>query len=42
MNAILRTFTEIIGLTALLIPGLWIAELIHACDLMDRKPFWRR
>jgi hypothetical protein len=37
---IFRTLAAIIGLPALLILGLWIAELIHAGDPIDRKPYY--
>ena len=40
MKYILRTFLVIVGLPALLILGLWIAELIQAGDPMDRKPYY--
>jgi hypothetical protein len=37
---ILRTLVVIVGLPAVLILGLWIAELIHAGDPIDRKPYY--
>jgi hypothetical protein len=37
---ILRVMVWIVGLPALLILGLWIAELIHAGDPIDRKPYY--
>jgi hypothetical protein len=40
MRHILRAMAWIVGLPALLILGLWIAELIHAGDPMDRKPYY--
>lgn len=40
MTAILRTFLVIVGLPALVILGFWIAELIHAGDPIDRKPYY--
>jgi hypothetical protein len=40
MKFILRAIALIVGLPALLILGLWIAELIHAGDPIDRKPYY--
>lgn len=40
MKYVLRTVLVIVGLPALLILGLWIAELIHAGDPLSRKPYY--
>lgn len=40
MKYVLRTLLVIVGLPALLIFGLWIAELIQAGAPIDRKPYY--
>jgi hypothetical protein len=40
MKTFLRVMAWIVGLPGLLILGLWIAELIHAGDPIDRKPYY--
>jgi hypothetical protein len=40
MKYVLRSVMVIVGLPVVLILGLWIAELIHAGDPIDRKPYY--
>ena len=40
MKYVLRSVMVIVGLPAVLILGLWITELIHAGDPIDRKPYY--